>query len=96
MQEFQTFADSLRRPHILIRAARHGLLSYNRNRDLRRLMHAATVPTPAVAVRRLIDEEAVVEARRQTGDAAYSLTRHVDLMIALLAELRLVQCAEGA
>jgi hypothetical protein len=49
-----------------------------------------------VAVRRLIDEEALVEQRRQTGDAAYSLTRHVDLMIALLAELRLVQSAEGA
>jgi hypothetical protein len=96
MQDLGSFAHSLRRPHILIRAARHGLLSYNRNRDLRRLMHDPALPSPAVAVRRLIDEEALVEQRRQTGDAAYSLTRHVDLMIALLAELRLVQSAEGA
>ena len=96
MQDLKTIAESLRRPTILIRAARHGLLSYNRNRDLRRLMHEPA-PPPAVAVRRLIDEEAVVEFRRQTGDAAYSMTRHVDLLIALLAELRLLRLGgEGA
>jgi hypothetical protein len=56
-------------------------------------LHDASPPPPAVALRRLIDEEAMAEMRRQTGDAGYSLTRHVDLLIALMAELRLVRLA---
>jgi hypothetical protein len=94
MQDLTSFAESLRRPSLLIRAARAGLAQYNRNRDLRRLMQDQ-VPPPAVAVRRLIDAEALVEERRQTGDAGYSLTRHVTLLIALMAELRLLNSGAG-
>lgn len=91
MQDLTAIAESLRRPAILIRAARHGLVDYNRNRDLKRLMHEPAAPPPQVAVRRLIDEEASVEMRRQSGDATYSLTRHVDLLIALMAEVKLAR-----
>jgi hypothetical protein len=96
MHEVTAFAESLRRPSILIRAARHGMSDYNRNRDLRRLMHEPAPPPPEVALRRLIDEEAMAEMRRQTGDAGYSLTRHVDLLIALMSELRLVRMTSQA
>lgn len=94
MHDLNSFAESLRRPSLLVRAARAGLTQYNRNRDLRRLMQDQ-VPPPAVAVRRLIDAEALAEERRQSGDTGYSLTRHVTLLIALMAELRLLASGTG-
>lgn len=94
MHDLNTRVESLRRPSLLIRAARAGMVDYNRNRDLRRLMQDQ-VPTPEVAVRRLLAAEAAVESRRLAGDLGYSLTRHVSLMIALLGELRLVNRAQA-
>ena len=80
----------LRRPKLLIRAARFGLADYNRERDLRRLMHAPAAPAPTKAVPRLIEEEARLEDIRKSGGAAYSPARHVEVLIALMAEARLL------
>lgn len=83
----------LRRPRLLIRAARAGLADYNRNRDLRRLMRLAVAPGPDRALCLLVEEEAQIEAARKAGGAAYSLTRHIELLIAMIAEARLVPLA---
>ena len=80
----------LRRPKLLIRAARFGLADYNRDRDLRRVMRAPAAPTPATAVSRLLEEEAHLEDIRKSGGAAYSPARHVEVLIALMAEARLL------
>lgn len=95
MQDMQHQVETLRRPGLLLRAARAGMLGYNRNRDLRRLMHD-TVPPPDIAVRRLIDAEAHAEENRRAGTTGYSLVEHVDLLIALLAELTLLGRVEDA
>lgn len=89
MTDFELILATLRRPRLLIRAAHHGLADYNRNRDLRRLL-SGQAPGPREAVARLIDEERVLEDARQEGGATYSVARHVDVMIAILAEMRLV------
>lgn len=81
---------TLRRPRLLIRAARFGQSDYNRNRDLKRLIHAPVAPPPETALRRLIAEEEVLEASRREGAAAYSLMRHIELLIAMMAEARLL------
>ncbi|KPN62447.1 hypothetical protein XMM379_001831 [Aliiroseovarius sp. xm-m-379] len=81
---------SLRRPRLLIRAARFGMIDYNRDRDLKRLMKSPRTPSPASAVDGLIVEEARLEATRQAGDASYSVGRHVEVLIALMAEARLL------
>lgn len=86
---------NLRRPHLLIRAARFGLVDYNRSRDLKRVMRTPHLPGPATALARLIDEEARLEDTRRAGDAAYSVTRHVELLIALMAEARLLPREEA-
>lgn len=87
MNDFRSLLADLRRPRLLIRAARHGLADYRRERDLRRLIG----PAPAEqALPQLWSEEERMEATRQTGDASYSITRHVDLLIALMAEVRLL------
>ena len=80
----------LRRPRLLIRAARHGALDYNRDRDLRRIMRAESLPGPSRVLPRLMDLEAEIERTRKAGDSSYSIARHVDVLIALMAEARLV------
>lgn len=81
---------ALRRPRLLIRAARFGLCDYNRDRDLRRLTRSETVPAPARALPALMETEAQLEEIRRAGDASYSVCRHVEVLIALMAEARLV------
>lgn len=76
---------TLRRPRLLMRAARIGLQDYRRDRDLRRIL--PNVPDPR-ALDVLLTEEARLEAARQSG-AAWPALRHIEVMIALLAELRL-------
>lgn len=90
MTEFLGVLNSLRRPRLLIRAARFGLRDYNRERDLRRLVRSETLPTPTSAIPKLIEEEQRLEATRRARDAAYSPARHVELLVALISETRLV------
>ena len=81
---------ALRRPKLLIRAARLGLADYSRTRDLRRIMRTGAVPTPSNAVAALMNTEAELEECRRSGTSTYSVIRHVEVMIALMAEARLL------
>ncbi len=90
MTDIMQVLANIRRPRLLIRAARFGIAEYNRDRDLKRVMKTATPPSPIKAVNSLIAEEARLEETRQAGDAAYSVARHVDVLIALMAEARLL------
>lgn len=80
----------LRRPRLLIRAARHGVHEYDRNRDLKRLLRAQAVPAPERAVTALLAEEGEIEEKRVSGNRSYSLARHIEVLIAMMAEARLV------
>lgn len=88
MTDFRALLADLRRPQLLIRAARCGLADYRRDRDLRRILDAQ--PSPDRAVRRLLTEEENLEATRQAGEASYSVTRHIEVLIALMSEVRLL------
>lgn len=90
MTDFRTLLADLRRPRLLLRAARCGLDDYRRDRDLKRLLNGDCPSAPERTLPRLIDEEERLEATRRRGDATYSLSRHIDVLIALLAELRLL------
>lgn len=90
MTDLHDMLAALRRPRLLIRAARCGQGDYNRARDLRRLMRLAQVPTPEAALRALIAEEAALETHRREGSAGYNLARHIELLIAMMAEARLL------
>jgi hypothetical protein len=81
---------NLRRPKLLIRAAHFGLADYSRTRDLARLTGLGTVPSPERAVTRLLADETEADALRRNGDASYSLRRHIELLVALIAEARLL------
>jgi Family of unknown function (DUF6477) len=89
MTDCRTMLASLRRPRLLMRAARFGLGEYRRDRDLRR--YVAGVASPEDTVSSLMTVEAKLEATRIAGDAAYSVARHIEVLIALLAEAQLLR-----
>lgn len=86
MTHIATLLSSLRRPRMLIRAARFGQSDYRRDRDLRRLV--AWPASPEAAVEQLLEQEDRLEQIRQKGDATYSVSRHIEVLIALIAEAR--------
>ncbi|MEO6300345.1 MAG: DUF6477 family protein [Paracoccaceae bacterium] len=88
MTDFRALLADLHRPQLLIRAARCGLADYRRDRDLRRLLNAQ--PSPDRAIQRLLSEEEVLETTRKAGEAGYSVSHHIDVLIALMAEVRLL------
>jgi len=90
MTDILKVLSSLRRPRLLIRAARFGIEDYNRNRDLKRLLRGTPLPSPTKAVNTLMAEEARLEETRQSGDASYNVAKHVEILIALMAEARLL------
>jgi hypothetical protein len=89
MTDCRTLLETLRRPRLLMRAARFGLGEYRRERDLRR--YVATAASPEDTVSSLISVEARLEATRVSGDAGYSVARHIEVLIALLAEAQLLR-----
>lgn len=89
MTDCRTLLATLRRPRLLMRAARFGLAEYRRERDLRRFV--ASPVSPEDTVSSLISVEAKLEATRLAGDAAYSVARHIEVLIALLAEAQLLR-----
>jgi hypothetical protein len=91
MTELATILAALRRPKILIRAARAGVADYRRERDLKRLLRQRAAP--AQALPSLLDEEGRLEATRTAGEATYNLQRHVAVLTAILAEARLLPLA---
>lgn len=84
MTDFRALLGDLRRPRLLIRAARFGVSQYRRDRDLRRLIGGACAS--AIALPQLMREEAQLEATRLSGDSGYSVARHVEVLIALISE----------
>ena len=90
MTDVAALAANLSRPRLLIRAARFGLADYNRTRDLRRLTRLHKTPASERAISLLLAEEERAEETRREGNASYSVARHIELLIALMAELRLL------
>lgn len=86
MSDYRKTLAEMRRPGLLMRAVRHGLREAPRGARLRRL--AVTEPTAEARISRLIETEARLEATRQAGDAAYSAPRHIEVLVALIAEAR--------
>ena len=81
-------SNSLRRPSVLIRAAREGQSGWKRERDLQRLLRSDDCPAPGAALLRLRAEEEFQNSARLSGAAEYDMHRHILLMVAILAEMR--------
>lgn len=91
MQDVTSMLNALRRPRLLIRTARIGARDYSRARHLQRLMGYGGLPQPGPALLRLIEMESTFEEMRRAGDTGYSLTRHLDILIAIMGEAQLLR-----
>ncbi len=96
MQDLMTMITTLRRPRLLARAAKHGAQDYNRDRHLQRILGYGSLPGTGAALMRLLELEREVNEQRKEEDAAYSLVRHLDLLIALLGEAQLYQASRAS
>ncbi len=91
MLDILTMIRSLKRPALLVRAAKCGVDTYARGIDLPRLLRAEVLPGPGQALVELMEIERDLNALRCNGDAAYSVAPHVDILIAIMAEARLLE-----
>lgn len=91
MRDLLSIIRDLRRPGLLLRTARAGVPDYRRDGHLRRLLGPGRTPAAGVALARLLQDEDDVEQCRRDGQPGYSAVRHVDLLIAIMAEARLLR-----
>lgn len=85
--------NGINRPRLLIQAARIGAATYRRELHLRRLFGPAPIPHSSESLSRLLEMETSMNRRRKLCDAGYSAADHVDLLIALMGEARIVRAA---
>jgi hypothetical protein len=91
MQDILTTLGQLRRPSILMRAARHGAAEYDRKRHLARLLSGPVPSRATPAVLSLLEIEVSLNEQRLASDAAYNLSRHIEVLIAIVGEARRIQ-----
>lgn len=95
MQDILSMLHALHRPRLLMRAARIGAEEYRRNVHLPRLLGYGVLPRHGAALLKLLDLEAALETQRTDADAGYSLLSHVDVLIAIVAEARVLRAAQS-
>lgn len=96
MQDVTSLLKQLKRPRLIVRAARIGARDYVRKPHLQRLLGYGDLPRPALAVLKLMELERALEDGRQSNEAAYSYGQHVDVLIALIGEANLLHCLQIA
>ncbi|WP_298969667.1 DUF6477 family protein [uncultured Roseobacter sp.] len=96
MQDLLSMLHAIRRPPLLMRAARIGAEDYRRSVHLPRLLGYGVLPRHGSALFRLIEIEADLNTQRTSGDTSYSLIRHVDVLIAMLGEARVLRASQAA
>ncbi len=83
--------DNLKRPRLLIRAARIGMDEYRRDVHLRRHLGQGPLPRSGAALERLVEIESGLNEQRRERNAGYSSIKHVDLLIAMMGEARILR-----
>lgn len=96
MLDVISMLQAIRRPPLLMRAARIGAEDYRRDVHLPRLLGYGILPKHVQALLKLIELEAGMNDQRKMGDASYSLTKHVDVLIAMLGEARVLRASQSA
>lgn len=95
MQDILSMLNALQRPRLMMRAARIGAENYRRANHLPRLLGYGVLPRHGAALMKLMEIEATLEEQRKTSDAGYSLIRHVDVLIAMVAEARVLRASSA-
>lgn len=95
MQDVLGLLSNLKRPRLLVRTARIGALEYRRELHLPRLLGQSQLPRSGDALMKLAELEFELNEKRLREDAGYALTRHVDVLIAMVAEARILRASRA-
>ncbi len=87
--------DGLRRPRLLVAAAKAGQAGWLRRRDLRKLLRTDELPSADRALAALRGYEEAQNEARLNRAPDYNLQRHILLLIAILAETRALRDAQN-
>ncbi|WP_319823796.1 DUF6477 family protein [Thalassovita sp.] len=93
MLDLLSLLATIRRPRLLIRAARFGVDDYRRSVHLPRLLGHGPLPRNGAALSRLIALESDLNDQRKENAAGYSPVRHVEIMIAIMGEAQLLRAS---
>ena len=93
MKDILSILNDIRRPRLLIRAARVGAEDYSRDLHLKRHLGYRDLPRNGPALMLLMEIESALNEQRRANDAGYSLVRHVDVLIAIFGEARLLRAS---
>ena len=73
-----------------MQAAKIGLQNYSRETDLKKILGASALSDYNRNISQLSDREIELEKARKSGNAAYDMNKHIQIMTALLQELYLL------
>lgn len=93
MKDVLSMLAELRRPRLLIRAARIGAQDYRRGPELRRILGLAQAPRSGPALMQLLEIEAEMDGLRRSESASYIASRHVAVLTAMMGEASLLRDA---
>ena len=91
MQDVLSMLNTVKRPRLLMRAARIGAQDYRRTVHLSRLLGYGNLPRHGAALMKLMEIESELNAQRKAKESAYSLLRHIDIMIAIVGEAHILR-----
>lgn len=94
MKDINSHINDLRRPKMLVRAARHGMDSYRRGVHLKRYISITPLPSPSVAIMQLLDIEKEINTERLSSAGTYAPARHIDVLVAIMAEAQLMRATQ--
>jgi len=88
MLDIHSLLKNLKRPKLLVQAARFGIDDFRRETDLPRLLGTSKTLGPTEAIFQLIDLEGELNEERTSHATTYSFARHIDTLTAIMAEQR--------
>ena len=91
MTDIMTLLKTLKRPRLLIQAARIGGEQYQRDVHLPRVLGYGSKHRGGQALIHLIDIEAEHNDLRRANDPGYNIARHVEILSAMMGEARLMR-----
>ena len=95
MLDLLSLVRNLKRPGMLVRAARFGLDAYARDRQLCQLLRVVTAPRPGDALMRLLQMEEELNEMRQRHTGTYDVARHICILTAVMGEARLLEATRA-
>jgi hypothetical protein len=95
MLDIKTQIAQLKRPKLLVKAALMGQKDYRRKVHLGRILQGSVPPKASAILLQLCDIENQQNGQRKTRNAAYSVARHVEVLIALIFESQRFATSNG-